>query len=408
MSQERTPRGLGSDDQDAAPSERRLAQAMLALALAVFAGAASMRCLDTSLPALAKDFGLSVGSAGSAVSAYALSYSVGQLFYGPLADRVGAYRVVVWAACLSALTALACAFATSFAELVVLRFVAGSVAAAVGPLTLAWVSQSTSPHERSIAFARMTAAAILGAAGGQVGGGVIGGLIGRPFIFVAVSVLFAASGLALTLIARRSSEVLDHTGPVARTEGRRSNPLSLLRRAAVMRVLAAVAIEGFAVYLSLTYVGGLLRDRLSIGSVRAGLVVSLYGVGGITFALLAPQLLRRLTTRCRAAAAGAILGAGFVALGLSTSQATAAASLFAIGFGFLMLHNIMQMMATKMAPDAIGTSISLFAAVSSLSQGLGAAAGGYVFDRGGPTTACLISAATLIGLGFVLAAKERL
>ena len=381
---------------------------MLALALAVFAGAASMRCLDTPLPAVARGFGLSVGSAGSAVSAYASSYSAGQLFYGPLADRLGAFRVVTAAACLSALSALACCFAGSFAELVVFRFVSGAIAAAVGPLTLAWISQSTSPQQRSLAFARMTAAAILGGAAGQVGGGVIGGLIGYPFIFAALSVLFAVSGLALTLMARRSPGVLANTGPMPRTEARRLNPVSLLRRAAVMHVLAAVAVEGFAVYLSLTYVGGLLRERHSLGPVRAGLVVAFYGIGGITFALLAPRLLRRSTTRSRAAAAGAILGAGFVALGLSGSQAIAAASLFAIGFGFLMLHNIMQNMAAEMAPDAVGTSISLFAAASSLSQALGAAAGGYLFDRGGPTTACLISAAMLVVLGTVIAVKQRL
>ena len=380
---------------------------MLALALAVFAGAASMRCLDTPLPALAGDFGVSVGFAGGLVSAYASSYSAGQLFYGPLADRVGAYRVVMWAACLSALAALACALATSLAELLVLRFVAGAVAASVGPLTLAWISQVTAPAERSLAFARMTAAAILGAAAGQVGGGVIGGLVGWPFIFVVISGLFAASGLTLTLTARKNSEVRNTAGPPARADGQRPHPLSLLRRAAVLRVLAAVAIEGFAVYLSLTYVGALLRDRLAIGSVRAGLVVSLYGLGGLTFALLAPQLLGRSTPRGRAAAAGAILGAGYVGLGVSASGTAAAASLFAIGFGFLMLHNVMQVMAAAMAPDAIGTAISLFAAVSSLSQGLGAAAGGFVFDRGGPTVECLISAATLVILGAVVAAGQR-
>ena len=381
---------------------------MLALGLAVFAAAASMRCLDTPLPAIAKHFGLSVGLAGIAVSAYALSYSVCQLFYGPLADRVGAYRVVAWAVCLSALAALACAFAASFPALALLRFVAGAIAAAVGPLTLVWVSQSTSPQERSLVFARLTAAAILGGAGGQVGGGVIGGLIGWPSVFVAISVLFAASGLTLILIARRSSEVLHEAPRTARTEGRRRNPLSLLRRAAVLSVLAAVATEGFALYLSLAYVGALLRERMSLGLVGAGLVVSLYGVGGITFALLAPRLLARSTPRGRAAVAGAILGAGFVALGLSASPVIAAASLFAVGFGFLMLHNIMQIMASEMAPDALGTAISLFAAASSLSQALGAAAGGYVFDRGGPTTACLMSAATLAFLGLVVAMKKRL
>lgn len=395
------------DVRPAEPSEERLAQPMLALALAVFAGAASMRCLDALLPALAADFGRSVGSAGSAVSAYALSYSVCQLIHGPLGDRLGAFRVVAWAACLSALAAAACALAPSLAGLVALRFVAGSIAAAIGPLTLAWVSRSTSAEERPVALARMTAAAILGTAAGQVGGGVVGGVFGWPLVFIALAVLFAFAGLALTLLARERPELLKNVEHAPHPGRQPSHPLSLVRRPAVRRVLGLVAIQGFAIYLSLTYVGALLRDRLVIGPARAGLVVSLYGVGGITFVLLARRLLKVAPTGYRAAAGGVMLGVGFATLGVSGSEETAAASLFAIGFGFLMLHNVLQVMATRMAPDVLGTSLSLFAAASCLSQAIGAAAGGYIFDRAGPIVACLLSAVVLTGLGGAIAAGVR-
>ena len=50
------------------PERPDLTAPMLALAAAVFAGAASMRCLDALLPMIAYDFGRSVGSAGAAVS----------------------------------------------------------------------------------------------------------------------------------------------------------------------------------------------------------------------------------------------------------------------------------------------------------------------------------------------------
>ncbi len=377
---------------------------MLALALAVFTGAASMRCLDALLPTLASGFGRSVGSVGGAVSAYALSYSACQFFYGPLGDRVGAYRVVTCAACLSALAAAACALAPSFAGLVALRFVAGAIAAAIGPLTLAWLSRATSPLARPLAFARMAAAAIVGTAAGQVGGGVIGGAAGWPFVFVTLSALFAASGLGLALIARRHA---GESQSESATPREAPPPLLLVRRPAVRRVLAAVGVQGLALYLSLTYAGALLRDRFSLGPARAGLLVSLYGVGGIAFVLSAPRLLKLLPTAPRAAAAGAVMSAGFVTLGLSASPAIAAAALFAIGFGFLMLHNILQIMAAHMAPDALATSLSLFAATSCLSQALGAAAGGYLFDRAGPTLACFLSGAVLASLGTALAWTQR-
>lgn len=342
---------------------------------------------------------------GSAATAYALSYSICQLVHGPLGDRAGAYRVVAWAACLSALATAACALATSFTGLVLLRLGAGAVAGAIGPLTLAWVSTSCSPEERPVALARMSAAAILGTAAGQAGGGVIGGLFGWPAVFVALSALFAGSGVALMLIARQRPQVL--FAGLQRDLSSAASPLLLVRRRGVVRVLAIVGVQGFAIALSLTYVGALLHERLRIGPAHAGLIVSFYGLGGIAFVLLAPRLIGLCRASVRAGIGGATLGGSFVALALAHAQWSAVAALLAIGFGFLMLHNVLQVMAAHMAPDALSTSLSLFAAASCLSQAIGAAAGGYLYDRAGSAAVCLLSAALLTTLGVAVAIVIR-
>lgn len=393
------------DDEPVAamPSAHVIVMPMIALGLAVFAGAASMRCLDAVLPVLATEFDRSIGSVGGAASAYAFSYSIFQLVHGPLGDRVGSYRVIVWATCLSAIAAIACAMAPSPQMLIGLRFIAGAVAAAIGPLTLAWISRSTSSQERPVALVRMTAAAILGTAAGQSGGGVVGGIFGWRYVFVALAVLFAGAGAALILLARRRPENLHFSS----TQGRPARPLTLLRRPEVRRVLVVVGVQGFAIYLSLTYVGALLRDRLSLAPAHAGLIVALYGLGGLAFVLVAPAILRTASTSIRAVLGGLLLSAGFASLGIAEWQVAAAAALFAIGFGFLMLHNVFQTMASHMAVDALGTSLSLFAAASSLSQALGAAAGGYIFDREGAAFACFVSAAVLAGLGLAVGVRAR-
>ena len=383
---------------------RRL-RPMLALALAVFSGGASMRCLDTLLPALAANFGDSIGSVGVAVSAYALSYSVFQLLYGSLADRAGAYRVVAWVTCLSAVAAALCALATSLFALIALRFLAGALAAGVGPLTLAWLSRSTAAEDRPLVFARMATAVIVGTAAGQVGGGIVGGMFGWRYVFVALALLFATSGFSLTLAAARDPAILDRVGRV-NARGRIST-LSVARRPAVLRVLAAVAVQGFALFLSLTYVGALLRERFGLGLVQAGLVLSGYGLGGIAFVICAQRIIGAVQPGRRAAAGGSILFLGFVGLSLAGSTALAGLSLFAVGFGFLMLHNVLQIMASDMATDRLGTSLSLFAAVSCLAQAIGAAVGGKVFDQAGPAILLVISGTLLASLGWVTALQGR-
>ena len=320
---------------------------------------------------------------------------------------MGAYRLIAGAACVSALAAIACAFATSLTGLVALRFVAGAGAAAIGPLTLAWISGALPTRERPLALARMTAAAIGGTLAGQAGGGVLGGAAGWAGVFVALALAFAASGVALILLATLRPALLDYPLPPSPGQLRRSGLLRLLRRPAVRRVLAAVAVQGVAIHLSLAYAGALLHDRFAVGPTRAGLLVALYGLGGLTFVLLAPRILERTATGARAGVGGAILGAGFLALALSGTQAAAAAALFATGFGFLLLHNVLQVMATDMAPDAMATSLSLFAAASVAAQALGAALGGFGYDRVGPVALCLISGTVLVGLGSSLAMGMR-
>ena len=306
--------------------------------------------------------------------------------------------------CLSALAAALCALAQSLLALIVLRFMAGAFAAAIGPLTLAWLSRSTAVEKRPLMFARMTAAVIMGTAAGQVGGGILGGLIGWRAVFGALALLFAASGTSLMLLALRNPAVLDKVEQA--DPHRRVTTLSVARRPTVLRVLAAVAVQGFALYLSLTYVGALLRDRFGAGPLLAGLLISGYGAGGIAFVVSARYVTAAFRPATRAASGGSLLFIGFIGLSLASSMIVAGLSLFAIGFGFLMLHNVLQIMAAQMATDRLGTSLSLFASVSCLAQAVGAAVGGQAFDRTGPAILCVISAALLASLGWAVATQE--
>ncbi len=375
---------------------------VLALAGAVFAAAASTRCLDVALPVVASDFGCTLGSAGAAVSAYAVGFGVFQLVHGPLGDRVGAYRVVTAAAFLSALLAGACGLAPSLPALAALRFGAGSIAAAIGPLSLAWLSGSYSPADRSLTLARMTGVAILGTAAGQAGGGIISGAIGWPSLFAVLALLFAASAAALTWFGEWRPGGTMRSRPGAWAGGRAANPLLLVKRPSVARVLVAVSIEGAAIYLSLSYAGGILHERLGVGPTRAGLLCAAYGLGGVAVVALAYPLLRRTRASARAACGAATLGVGLLALGFCSTQVGATAALFASGIGFLLLHNVLQVLAAEMAPDAVGSALSLFAASTVLSQALGAAAGGYLFDHLGARVVCSISAVGVFALGFLL------
>lgn len=91
--------------------------------------------IDIILPALVSmgtDFGLSNPNHPQfIISAFAISFGISQLFYGPLSDVYGRKPVIYFGLIVFALASLAAAFTQSFGLLIILRVVQGFGAAAV-------------------------------------------------------------------------------------------------------------------------------------------------------------------------------------------------------------------------------------------------------------------------------------
>ncbi|WP_413737911.1 Bcr/CflA family multidrug efflux MFS transporter [Sodalis sp. RH21] len=83
-----------------------------------------------AMPLIASEFGVSAGSVQMTLSAYVLGFSVGQLFYGPLADSLGRKPVILFGTFFFTLAAAACALSQSVEQLINMRFVHGLSAAA--------------------------------------------------------------------------------------------------------------------------------------------------------------------------------------------------------------------------------------------------------------------------------------
>jgi len=67
-----------------------------ALSLAAFGSAIAVRVTDPLLPDLASEFGVPLGEAADVITVFSIAYGVSQLFFGPVGDRFGKYRVIAW------------------------------------------------------------------------------------------------------------------------------------------------------------------------------------------------------------------------------------------------------------------------------------------------------------------------
>jgi MFS family permease len=145
------------------------------LGAAAFMVIADARVIDPLLHMIADDFKTGVGSAAVIVSAYTLPYGLFQLFYGPLGDRIGKLRVMTIAMGAFAVGTAMCAVVPNIVVLTLLRFLTGMIAAAVIPLSLAYIGDNFPYEERQAALGRYLGALVLG----QILGGSLGGIFGE-------------------------------------------------------------------------------------------------------------------------------------------------------------------------------------------------------------------------------------
>lgn len=406
------------------------------LGLAAFASATSMRVCDPMLPRLAQDFDLSLGAAAGVITLYTIAYGLFQLVHGPIGDHHGKTRVVALASLVSAAGSLACALAPGFAVLQAARFVTGASAAAIVPLSMAFIGDSVAYHERQRALAKFINATILGLVLGQAMGGLFADTLGWRAAFALLALLFATAGFALVRTGRSppAATASAATAPAGRAAGPGAGGAvgasgamgasgasttvdaaaavgALARYRAVLAapwariVLATVLLEGVLVFGALAFFPSFLHRRFGLALWAAGATVTAFGVGGILYTASVRVLMRHLGERGLSLAGGALLAAGFLLMAAAGSLYLGVLACLLAGLGYYMLHNTLQTNATQMAPAQRGTAVSMFAMSLFLGQSVGVAAAGLAVPAGGFEPTFVFCGIALALLGALFAAS---
>ena len=141
------------------------------------------------LPTIAHSLGTSVTAMGLAMMLYMLPYGLCQFFYGPLGDRLGAIRVVRGAAIGFAVGTLLTGQAHHIVVLDAARFVTGVFAAAVVPLTFAYIGATVPYAERHGTLGRFAAVTSLAQSLSAAIGGTVAHFVSWRFLYVGVGCL---------------------------------------------------------------------------------------------------------------------------------------------------------------------------------------------------------------------------
>ena len=375
--------------------------AFIALSLAAFGSGVSQRVTDPMLPRLAAEFSVSLGAASWVVTVFTIGYGLNQLFFGPLGDRFGKYRVIAWACVACALATLLCAMATSFDGLLIARLLAGSMAAAVIPLSMAWIGDVVPYEQRQPVLARFLIGQILGVAAGQLLGGLAADYLGWRVPFVLLAIGFLSVSVLLFSMQKR---LPPHALEVTRAEGHVLQRMvrefrEVLRRPWARVVILTVFLEGAFVFGAFAFFASHLHAVHGLSLSAAGAVVMLFGAGGFLFASGSSTFVRRLGEIGLARWGGIAMFISMLLLAVAGQWWWAIPACFFTGLGFYMLHNTLQTNATQMAPERRGAAVSAFAACYFIGQSAGVALAGLTNGIIGTRGVIIVG-----GIGVVLVA----
>lgn len=379
-------------------------RAILLLSFATFSSMVSQRICDAMLPELSREFGVPLAAAAQVVSMFAVVYGVSQLFYGPMGDRLGKFRVVTWATLGCSVASVGAVVAGSLDALVLSRMLVALGAGAIIPLALAWTGDAVPYAQRQETLARVGVGTATGIVAGQLAGGVLTDTFGWRWAFLFMASLFGVVGLLLAMNLRRQPVPVPQPGERA---GFARQALQIVTGKWSRIVLVVALIEGAVGFGVIAIWPAHLNQRHGLSLALSGLIVSLYGVGGVLYMLVARRLIHRLGERGLSRLGVGMVAASALTLGLAPVWQLAPLATLCAGFGFFMFHNTIQANATQMAAHARGTGVSLFAACLFTGQSIGVSLATLLVAPLGSAAVIVLGGLLLLALGFYFAHRLR-
>ncbi|WP_018654772.1 Cmx/CmrA family chloramphenicol efflux MFS transporter [Actinomadura flavalba] len=256
--------------------------ALFLLAMAVFAMGTSEFMLAGLLPDIASDLDVSVGTAGTLTSAFAVGMIVGAPLMAVLARRrpgrsslLGFLLVFLAAHAVGAVT-------TSFPVLFASRVVAALANAGFLAVALTTAATLVPADRKGRALAVLLAGTTVATIAGVPGGSVLGALLGWRAAFWAVAALCLPAAVGVLVgVPARPADAADSGSPSLRAE------FAQLRRVRLALVMLLGALVNAATFATFTFLAPVVTGPAGLGELWVPVALMLFGAGsfvGVTVA----------------------------------------------------------------------------------------------------------------------------
>ena len=243
-----------------------------------------------SFPALARAFSTDVEHVQLSLAVYFAGLAIGQLAYGPLADRFGRRTPLLIGITLFSLASLACALAPSLEWLIAARFVQALGGCAGMVVSRAVVRDLCDPINSAKVFSQLMLVMGLAPILAPLAGGLLLSTLGWPSIFIC---LMLFSFICLLAVARWLPDTLAKDAPPAPLSGALGEYKRLLGN---LPFLGYALTGGCAIAGMFAYISGSPFVFIELYGIPAEYYGWLFGSNALGFILMA-QVNARLVAR---------------------------------------------------------------------------------------------------------------
>ncbi|THD71332.1 MAG: MFS transporter [Bradyrhizobium sp.] len=198
---------------------------LLTCAAVLFLDGFDTQAIGFVAPALAKEWGLTKGALGPVFSAGLFGLMIGALIFGPLADRIGRKKIIIFSTIAFGIGALVTAFVHDLGMLLAIRFLTGLGLGGAMPNAIAMTSEFNPRRRR----ATMVMIMFCGFSVGAALGGILAAALIPQFGWRSVFVIGGAAPLLLApILALRLPESVRFLALTGRADARVAELLGLI------------------------------------------------------------------------------------------------------------------------------------------------------------------------------------
>ena len=394
-------------------SSLRTTGTLFALWLMVFTAASQTIVITPILPLIGQELGADAGTLGLLVSVYSWVLAAAALIMGPISDRIGRRRVLLFGSGALAVALALHGLADSFGSLLAMRVLAGAGGGMLSGAAVSYVGDAFPYERRGWATGWVMSGVPFGLVIGIPLGRALAVAFGFRMPFVAFAAVMAVAFVLILTVVPQPDVTLSAERPTVRGSLRQYATLIVGRGGT-----AAAAATYFLMYLGLgllvVYLPQWLTSKFPMEVIVAGEQLSVFGlpldfiatlflVGGLVSVVVGPK-------------AGAVsdavgrkpmilvscLGLAVVTAALPyvvVERWAAYPAYVGIMFMFALRMAPLQSLLTALVPSRQrGAFLSLTIAVGQIGTGVGAALGGALYAGLGYAANTWLSAATMLVL----------